>query len=134
VGRFFNYGNPPTDDKNDAEAAIELVSDGTDASAPLRVQVSFKAADNSLWQTIGYVPLGQTARLRLKWDKPNKQFIFQLNRDPVVVMSYIMPDESLPMIPLKALWVPRGLPHCSAPPLGTVMIEAYFDNVYVNVP
>jgi hypothetical protein len=134
VGRFFNYEGQQNGDQGDVEEGLSVVRDGTDARAPLRVDAHYNSEDWSAsdYQTLGFVPLGQTARLRVKWDQPNQRFIFQLNKDPEVFVGYGIPDTSAPSIPSKALWVARGTPGCSTTPLGSAMMDAYFDNVFVN--
>jgi hypothetical protein len=132
-GTFFNYLGA------DVYAGISLIRESNDAQAPLRVQAGYNSADWSISdsQTLGYVSLGQTAKLRVRWDQPNHQFIFQLNRDPEVIMGYgsgIL-DTIPPSVQTKGLGIARGVPHCAPPsPLGSAMINAYFDNVYVNAP
>jgi hypothetical protein len=83
-------------------------------------------------QTLGFIPLGQTVKLRVKWDQPNNQFIFQMNKDPEVAMKYTVPDDDPPIIDIKALWVVRGTPDCTATPGAAILTDACFDNVYVN--
>lgn len=136
VGRFFNYGGEGYGDETDVEAAIDLSPEGTEAGAPMRVTAKVAAGDGTVsdWQILGFVPLGQTARLRVKWDQPNHQFIFQLNKDAEVYSLYSVPDTSAPVIALRGLWVGRGTPDCTATPSGSTMMDAYFDNVYVNAP
>ena len=46
--------------------------------------------------------------------------------------GYGIPDYSPPAVQVKALWVARGVPHCSAKPIPSAMMDAYFDNVFVN--
>jgi hypothetical protein len=136
VGRFFNYQGQEYGDAGDVEVGLSVVRDGTDARVPLRVDAHYGSEDGSAneYQTLGFVPLGQTAKLRVKWDQPNHQFIFQLNQDPEVFMGYTIPEMSPPNIPIKALWVGRGTPDCTTTPLASTMMDAYFDNVYVNAP
>jgi hypothetical protein len=133
VGRFFNYGGLQGSDQ-DVEAGIVLNSDSTDAGAPLSVLAHTSSADGAVsnQQTLGFVPRGRTARLRVKWDQPNHQFVFQLNGDPVVSMAYGLADTNPPNSPIKAFWVGRATPNCTTTPLGSEMIDTYFDNVYVN--
>jgi hypothetical protein len=132
-GSFFNYGGV------DVSATLSLIREGNDAQAPLKVQALYVAEDWSIWdyQILGYVPLGQTAKLRLKWDQANHQFIFQLNRDPEVILAYgsAIPDDTTPPNFQNAgigIW--QGTPRCPSTTPGGAVMDAYFDNVYVNAP
>lgn len=131
VGRFFSTDGSQ-DGSQDVDAEVELVRDSTDAGAMLGVRAVIGAPGYYDSRTLGFVSLGQTAKLHVKWDQPNHQFIFQLNEDPVVSMAYSLIDTYPPGIPLKALMVTRGIPNCTTTPLGSAMMDAYFDKVYVN--
>jgi hypothetical protein len=132
-GRFFNTGLQ-NGDAGDVEAVISMERDGTDAKAPLTVNAFYYTHDGTAndVRTLGFVSLGQTGKLRFKWDQPNHQFIAQLNNEPAVVMGYSIPDTFPPSIQYKAIQVTPGTPNCTTTPLGSAMIDAYFDNVYVN--
>lgn len=136
VGRFFNYQGQEYGDAGDVEAGIDLAREGTDARAPLRVGAHFTTMDGSAsdWPNLGFVNVGQTAKLRIEWDQPNHQFVFQLNKDPEVYSQYSVPETSAPATALNAFWVGRGTPDCTTTPLGSTMIDTHFDNVYVNAP
>ena len=129
VGNFFNYGGQPG---QDVGANIQLALDDTNPHGPLRVEALYGTDIASGYQIIGSLPLGKTAKLRVKWDQPNHQFIYQLNKNPEVMMPYNLPDGFPAGYPFKAFWVARGTPNCTATPTGRAMMEAYFDNVYVN--
>lgn len=124
VGHFFKDENG-----NDVVAGITLRRDWwDDARAPLRVGIESAGVE----QDLGFVSLGETVRLRLRWDQPNHRFIFQMNRNPEVAMTYGVSEVGAPDIALKALWVVRGTPDCTATPGSAILTDAYFDNVYVN--
>jgi hypothetical protein len=133
VGRFFNYGGQQNPNQ-DVGAEISLGLDATNPKGPVRVNADYTSDIASEFQTLGFVSLGKTATVHVKWDQPNNQFIFQLNSNPVVSMVYNLPVVSPPTYPLKALWVARGTPNCTTTPRGSAMMNAYFDNVYVNAP
>ena len=126
VGNYFSYPG------QDAGAQIVLHRSSNDTGTSLSVQASVNAGDVNSTQTLGLVSLGKTAKLRLKWDQPNHQFIFQLNRNPAVYIGYSVPDTSPPSNALKAFWVAGGTPHCTTTPIASEAMGAYFDNVYVN--
>jgi hypothetical protein len=131
-GHFFNYGGQQ-DPRQDVEADINLIRDSWYATGPLRVQANYATGDGIFqYQVLGSVNPGTTVKLRLKWDQPNHQFIFKLNNDPPVALGYSLPDTFPPFYSLKGLGVTQGTPHCTSTPTGSAMIDAYFDNVYVN--
>jgi len=132
-GHFFNYGGQQ-DPNQDVEAGISLFRDGWYSTGPLRVQASYGTGDGIFqYQILGSVLPGATAKLRVKWDQSNHQFIFQLNNEPPVAMAYgPLPDTFAPYYQLKSLSVTQGTPHCTATPPGSEMMDTYFDNVYVN--
>jgi hypothetical protein len=132
-GRFFNYGGQQ-DPNQDVEADISLIRDSWYASGPLRVQASYGTGDGIFqYQVLGSVYPGKTVTLRLKWDQPNHQFIFRLNNDPPVPLVYgSLPDIEPPYYALKTLSVTQGTPHCTSTPTGGAMMDAYFDNVFVD--
>lgn len=132
-GRFFNYGGQQ-DPNQDVEADINLIRDSWYATGPLRVQASYGTGDGIFqYQVLGSINPGTTVKLRVKWDQPNHQFIFQLNNDPPVPLVYgALPDTYPPYYALKTLSVTQGTPHCTTTPTGSAMMDTYFDNVYVN--
>jgi hypothetical protein len=132
VGRFFNSGSGNGDD--DVMGDIGLFRESTDlAGAPLRVQATLSSGAGYYdSRTLGYVALGQTAKLHLKWDPVNHQFVFQLNRDPVVPIGYGFSDTNPAAVPFKEFYASRGVPNCTTTPLGSAVMDTYFDNVYVN--
>jgi hypothetical protein len=133
VGRFFNYGDG-SDAQKDVEAGIQLSKASSIAGAPLKAYGYARSGDgyfdNS--QFLGNVSVGQTVKLRVKWDRPSNQFIFQLNGNPEVKIQPTVIEQSPAMNGTKGFWVGRGVPGCSTTPLGSAMMDAYFDNVYVN--
>ena len=133
VGRFFNYGGQQNENQ-DVEAWISLIRDSTDAGAPLRATAYYTSEDGTASDSrvLGFVSPGQSAKLHLKWDQPNHQFLFQLNSNPVVSMMYAIPDTFPPTNTIKAFWQGRGIPHCTTTPAGSALMDVYVDNVYVN--
>lgn len=128
-GRFFNAGGSD----GDVEAVVSLYAPDTNARAPLIANAHYYTLSGFLdARVLGFVPFGQTAKLPLKWDQPNHQFIFQLNDDPEVSLAYNLADDYPPSAQIKTLQVTTTLPNCATTPPGSEMMDAYFDNVYVN--
>jgi hypothetical protein len=127
-GTFFNYLG------QDISASIMLLREESDPSAPLRVRALFNSDDWTIVaaHTLGFVSLGQTVKLRLKWDQANKLFAYQLNSDPEVHLAYGVTDTNPPNGVVKVLSVYQGTPRCPSTTPGGAVIDAYFDNVYVN--
>lgn len=132
-GHFFNYGGVQ-DPSQDIEAGISLYRDSWYATGPLRVQASYASGDGIFqYQVLGSVYPGTTVKLRLKWDQPNHQFIFQMNNDLPVPLGYgSLPDTFAPYYLLKTLSVTQGTPHCTSSPTGSATMDTFFDNVFVN--
>jgi hypothetical protein len=139
IGHFFNTEANPTSDVGDVELVIDIHRDATRTGSALSVDEYYTRIDDELgnrttldWKNLGWIYPGQLARLRMKWDQPNHQFIFQLNKDPEVISAYSVPDMSPPNSPGKGIYIVPGVPSCTTTPLGSAMMDAYFDNVYVN--
>lgn len=133
-GRFFNYGGQQ-DPSQDVGADINLARDPSNPTGALRVQADYATQDGtaSQYQTLGYAFPGQTVKLRMKWDQPNHQFVFQFNNNPPVAIGYgSLPDTLPPVYPLKVLQIQQGTPHCTTTPVASALMDVYFDNVYVN--
>jgi hypothetical protein len=131
-GRFFNYGGQQD---QDVGAEISLTRESSNPTGALRVDADYASMDGtaSQYQTLGYVSPGQTAKLRMKWDQPNHQFVFQLNESPLVFMNYgSLPDTAPPFYALKVLQLVQGTPHCTTTPPANTVMDVYFDNLYVN--
>jgi hypothetical protein len=67
----------------------------------------------------------------VKWDRPNHQFIFQLNRQPPFISPYTVSDTTPAEYAAKWIGLVRALPACT-PLQPTAMIDAYFSDVFVN--
>lgn len=136
TGRFFNYGRgSELDPDMDVNVDLNLHRERGNPTGPLIVGATVSAnGPQGFWtgQNIGFAKVGQTVKLRVRWDQPNKQFLFQLNSDPVVAIPYFVSDGS-PTFPVKAIGVIHGVPACPVQQAGGALIDAYFDNVYISV-
>jgi hypothetical protein len=143
-GRFF--GGPasaPDGEVRDMVALIGIVqaSDTRDPSDVFRTQsVVFYCANRPCTagtqlhrQDLGPVKRGEMARLRVQWDRPHSQFIFQRDEQPEVFARYAVPSDILaPLIPIKLLHAVHFVPACTATPRPMAYMDALFDDVMVN--
>jgi hypothetical protein len=131
-GSFFNIDASPTSSNNDVIASI-TIEQNVCCGGP-RVS-GFVAEQNGTmlgWQVLGTVALKSTNTLYLQWDQPNHRFIFQLNGGAQVFEPYTVSDTSPPFYAFKNLDIGRVVAHCTSTPRPYVLVDADFDNVYVN--
>jgi hypothetical protein len=84
-------------------------------------------------QDWGTVTRGETARLRVAWDRLHRQFIFQRDDHPEVFAKYVVPSDVVaPAIPVKLLNALQFVPDCTATRRPMAFIDALFDDVMVN--
>jgi hypothetical protein len=139
-GGFFNVGMSTAGSEGDVQAAITVNRSATDATGVMEVHGFYSRCDdpycatstNLGWGLLGRVFPGQIARLRLKWDQPNHQFVFQLNGRPPFVSPYAVSDVTPAAFPAKYIGFTRVLPNCTTPPRPMAAMDAYFDDVFVN--
>lgn len=139
-GHFFNTETSPPDQIGDIQAVISVVRSPSDVGSTLTVTGFVeRCADQFCGSTtevdahvLGYVQPGVSSTLRIKWDQPNHQFVFQLNHQPVVTSPYTFPDATPAVFPFKVLELSRVVAHCTTTPRARTAMDAYFDNVYVN--
>ena len=135
TGRMFNYGGG-LDPDEDVSASIQLNRGSSNPTGALTVSATVSTGGPlAFWnlQQMGTIKPGHTAKLRVKWDQGNKQFLFQLDNDAPVAIPYTVDDSSAPYYQLKAIEVGHGVPDCTTQPTGSTMMDAYFDNVYIGV-
>jgi len=84
------------------------------------------------YRVLGYVQPDAVSTLRIKWDRPNHQFIFQLNSQSEVAAPYTVSDTTPAVFPNKIIDVGRVVPHCTTTPRPFTSIDASVSNVYVN--
>lgn len=142
-GQFFNTENPPTSRLGDVEVVIGVNRGSGDTGGALDVSAFYQRWDDDSGgartsldgKELGYIYPGQPASIRVKWDKPNHQFIFQLNKEPEFISKYTVSDAYPPFYgPWGTIELTRVLPNCTSTPRPEAMMDAYFDNVYVNAP
>jgi len=140
-GRFFNTESSPTSELGDIEGEIGVNRYSTDTGPALLVSAFYTRCDDDScgarttldFKELGYVYPGQPAKLRAKWDQPNHRFIFQLNHDPEFISPYAVSDQNPPYYGAwRSIALTRVLPNCTSTPRPEAMMDAYFDNVYVN--
>lgn len=139
-GHFFNTETSPPDQVGDIQAVISLVRSPSDVGSALTVTGFVeRCADQFCGSTtvvdahvLGYVQPGVSSTLRIKWDQPNHQFVFQLNHRPEVTSPYTFSDTTPAVFPFKVLQLSRVVAHCTTTPRAYTAIDALFGNVYVN--
>jgi hypothetical protein len=142
-GRFFGRAaSTPEGEVRDMVAFIGItrVSDAADPPEVFRVQsVVFSCANRACTagltlhsRDLGPVTRGETARLRVQWDRDQHRFIFQRDAHPEVVAAYAVSDTDPPGTPVKLLNAMQVVPDCTATPRPMAFIEAWFDDVMVN--
>lgn len=142
-GRFFGgAASTPDGEVRDMVAmiGIERVSYATDPPDVFRVKsIVFYCANRPCTvgktlhvQDLGTVRRGETARLRVAWDRVHGQFIFQRDEAPEIFAKYAVSDIIAPSIPTKLLNVLQFVPDCTATPRPMAFMDALFDDVMVN--
>lgn len=139
-GNFFNMDNSTTSQIGDVVAAISISRSATDVGSALTVAGFYNRCDDQFcgsqtnlgYRTLGYVQPGAVSTLRIKWDQPNHQFIFQLNSQAEVASPYTVSDTTPAVFPNKIIDVGRVVPHCTTTPRPFTSMDALVSNVYVN--
>ena len=81
---------------------------------------------------LGTVTTGQWVKLLMQWDQANHQFIFQRGSQTPVIVPYLVSDTAELGIQSKDLEVVQFVANCTAAPRPVGMVDALFDNVFVN--
>ena len=86
---------------------------------------------------LGTVTTDQWVSLLLQWDRHKHRFIFQRDRETPGVVRYqegglSLPDTAEPGVQLETLGVDHFVANCSTDPRPVGMVDALFDNVFVN--
>jgi hypothetical protein len=142
-GRFFgSAASTPAGEVRDMVAFIGItrVSGATDPPEVFRAQsVVFYCANRPCTvgltlhsQDLGPVTRGETARLRVQWDRDTHRFIFQRDEHPEVFAAYAVSDTEPPGSPVKLLNAMQFVPDCTATPRPMAFMDAWFDDVMVN--
>lgn len=139
-GNFFNTESSPTSQIGDVVGVIGISRTPADVGGALtvagfytRCNDQFCGSQTSLdYRVLGSVQPGAVSTLRIKWDQPNHQFIFQLNGEAEVASHYTVSDTTPAVFPNKIMDVGRVVPHCTTAPRPYTSIDASVSNVYVN--
>ena len=144
IGGFFNTGTPtPGSQLNDMIAQLRLVrlSNSTDPAGLLRVQgvVSLcTSADCNSATTIGNivdlgtVMVGTPTTVQMQWDKPGKTFHFARDGATPGTVAYAESDANPPGVTFRQLSTRVNVPSCHSAPRVSAVVDALFDNVFVN--
>ena len=143
-GFFFNTtGTVPGNGTNDVIAGMspQRRSDSTDPPDVLEIFyfVALCADPNCVVSpylgsgVLGTVKTGEWVRLLVQWDKDQHQFIFQRDSEPPRFVSYQgFSDAEAPGVQLKTIGADNFIANCSNTPRPVGMVDALFDNVFVN--
>jgi hypothetical protein len=137
---FFNPSPSPDGATGDVTVSIDALRFSTDTGNNVEViggiaQCLDRKCNNQTslsFVDLGPVALGSANTLAVTWDKPNHQFIFQLNAGTPVASGYTVSDAYPPGLDLKSLFVFGSVPHCTATPRPYATMDTLFDNVFVN--
>jgi hypothetical protein len=143
-GFFFNTtGTVPGNGTSDVIAGVspQRRSDSTDPPDVLEIFyfVALCADPNCVVSpylgsgVLGTVKTGEWVRLLVQWDKDQDRFIFQRDSEPPRFVSYQgYSDAAAPGIQLKTLGADNFVASCINTPRPVGMVDALFDNVFVN--
>jgi hypothetical protein len=142
LANFFNADTPGTF-KDDMYGAIGINRTATDSAGVLHVlALILRCTDDACSNTtpinntldLGTTAVGQTETLRMKWDPPNDQILFQRNTDQEQPISYAgVSDSAQPSQFLKQLRVQNNVESCAPPAKRKqASVEAFFDHVRVE--
>lgn len=155
TGAFFNVGTPsPPSAIGDVIAQIRVIrrSDSTDAARVLRVEGVVTQCTNPDCSSgvdigeiveLGTVRIGTPVTLEMQWDARYDRFLFSrdegMRTGSVVYGAFANPstgesiqDSSAPGAPTKSLSTRMFVPNCLSGPRISGMVDATFDNVFVN--
>jgi hypothetical protein len=142
-GRFFGSAvSTPNGDVKDMVASIGIIgllgSTGPPAVFQARAVV-FSCVNRPCTagmelhrRDLGPVKHGETARLRVQWDRDNHRFIFQRDDASEVFAPYAVSAAAPPASAAKWLAARHLVPNCTATPRPMAFIEAWFDEVMVD--
>lgn len=144
AGGFFNIGTAtPGSMVNDVFAQLRLIrlSNSSDAPGVLRVQGLVSLCTNVDCSTtvpienvadLGTVTLGTPTTLQLIWDQAARTFQFSRDGGPPSTVGYTYAVSNPPGVTFRQLGTRVNAPNCFSAPRVSGMIDARFDNVFVN--
>lgn len=141
-GAFFNVATPNITSVNDVTAQVRVIrrSNSTDPAGVLRIEgvVNLCHDENCLSATtlgqasLGTVRLGSPVQLQLVWEKSRNRFLFSRDGGRAKVVRYTQPDASPAGNPIPLLGLRQVVANCTADRRPRGMVDASFDNVYLN--
>jgi hypothetical protein len=144
IAGFFNAGTPtPGSQLNDVIAQVRLIrfSNSPDPAGLLRVQgvVSHcTSVDCNSATTIGNivdlgtVMVGTPTTVQMQWDKGGKTFYFAREGGGTGTVAYAESDANPPGVTFRQLSTRVNVPSCFSAPRVSGLVDALFDNVFVN--
>ncbi|MGH9425888.1 MAG: hypothetical protein ACRD2L_06225 [Terriglobia bacterium] len=141
-GFFFNTNaTVPGNGTNDVIAGVQVQRRSDSTDPPDILEISYFVSHCLDPDCVGISPLGggvlgtvktgEWVRLLLQWDRD--RFIFQRDREQPVFVTYTgFSDAAPPGIQLKTLGADHFIANCAANPRPVGMVDALFDNVFVN--
>ena len=144
-GFFFNTGTPTPETGGylDVIAGVQVQRRSDSIDPPDILEISYFVNHCSDFDCVNISPLGGGAlgkvktgewvRLLLQWDKGQHRFIFQRDTQPPKFVTYQgFSDATPPGIQLKTIGADHFIANCVADPRPVGMVDALFDNVFVN--
>jgi hypothetical protein len=146
LGYFFNDGN--SSGTNDATGdvyawiGVHRSSDSSDPEGELSVDAYVKKCNDASCkfnqtvlgkiEKLGTLKVGNSATLKMQWDKTNHQFIFTLNGINPQTIGYGVIQVVKPPITTsnRRLEVHLEVPNSTVTPHPSAFMDAYFDSVY----
>ncbi|TKS58727.1 MAG: hypothetical protein EWM72_02784 [Nitrospira sp.] len=145
VGFFFNTDpTGPRDGSNDVIAAVQVERLSNSTLPPDVLEITYFVIHCLDFDCVngrflgggvlGTVTKGQWVRLLLQWDKDNDLFIFRRDTEPPATFNYrgIVTNTGAPGIQVKTLGLGNFVANCNFSPRPGAMVDALFDNVFVN--
>jgi hypothetical protein len=144
IAGFFNAGTPtPGSQLNDVIAQVRLIrlSNSTDPAGLLRVQgvVSLCTTTDCNGATtignivdLGTVMVGTPTTVQMQWDKGGKTFHFAREGAGAGTVAYAESDANPPGVIFRQLSTRVNVPSCLSAPRVSAVVDALFDNVFVN--
>jgi hypothetical protein len=144
-GFFFNTGTPTPESGGflDVIAGVQVQRRSNSLDPPDILEISYFVEHCSDFDCVVTTPLGggslgtvkkgEWVRLLLQWDSAQHRFIFQRDTQPQKFVTYQgISDTAAPGIQLKTLGADNFIANCTSFPRPVGVLDALFDNVFVN--
>jgi hypothetical protein len=142
-GFFFNTNATVLGDATSDVIAGVAVRRRSDSPAPLNILEIFYFVGHCIDPNcvespflgsglLGTVTTGEWVSLLVQWDKDHHRFIFQRDREQPVFVTYTGFSPVPPGVQLKTLDAANFVASCSGSGRPVGMVDALFDNVFVN--